>query len=161
MSTRTIMVQLADRETTLRALHVACLRARRERPAIPVTLVYLSRVQHLSWLGSPDALDLPNGASKQTAIECASVAMQYGVDVDLLPFQYHSLLGAIADAADYVDATAVFAHLPHSRLPGMDRLQASLLRRRLAEHGRELVLANGHGFAADTHGRHLYPGLST
>jgi hypothetical protein len=155
------MVQLADGETTLSALRSACLRALRERPSLSVTLLYLSRIQHLSWLGAPGDPDFPNGASKQTAIECASVATQYGVEVVLLPFQYHSLLGAIGDAADHVDATVVFANLPHSRLPGVDRLQVSLLRRQLAEHGRELVLANGHGFAADSHGRHLYPGLST
>jgi hypothetical protein len=153
MSPKTIMVQLAEREITVEAMHMACQRARKDHAV--VTLVHLSRVQRMEWLGALDTLDLPRGTTKQTALECASIAAQYGVELTLQPFQYYSLSGALVDAADYVDAAMVFASLPHSLLPLVYRIQASQLQRHLAEHGRDLVLANGNGSRPSTRSPHL------
>ncbi|MCC7209387.1 MAG: hypothetical protein IT323_18900 [Anaerolineae bacterium] len=137
MPQNTIMVQHSGSTENLDAFRRACRAAHRQN--LRVTLVVMQPVQHLSWLGADECpIDTP--LLRQVCDVYGTIARDFGVALDVLPFQYYSLHGAIADAADLIDAQEVIASLPPSPLPFVGEFRARALRKRLAEQGRTLSL---------------------
>jgi len=136
MKTKTIMVQSADRQWTLAALHFACALAR--NTGAEIAMVKMTPVQHLGWLGTDFG---NNNMLQQDHIDLRDfeeTAEDYGVPVSAHVFQYATLLEAIADAAAYVNAEIVFARIPDSRLAVRRKVQTWYLRHLLARADRQL-----------------------
>ncbi len=132
----TILVQMTNQSWTLQALHLACALARNNGARI--ILLRLMPVQHLSYLGTEFG-STPLSRQEYTAwLKYVATAEYYGVEMVRQSMQCWSELDAIADAADYVDAQVVFASIPRSRIPYMDRLQHWRLQRRLVKANRQL-----------------------
>jgi hypothetical protein len=131
-----IMVQTGEYRPTLEAVHLASAIARNQQATL--VLVEMIAVSQPAWLGT----ELGNiGRTERTRQEMESycaVAEEYGVPVTVQPFQYITLLGAITDAADYVDARLVFVVLPKVAIPLWHRFRVWLLRQRLESRGRQL-----------------------
>jgi hypothetical protein len=123
-----IMVQIADREWTLEALHSACLMAR--HTSAQIALVKMIPVQHASWLGTE--WGYMNFTSQEQAdfADYQSTIEDYGVEFTPVTFQYVTLVEAIAQAAAYVDAKIIFVKIPESRMPLWTRLQRWMLNRK-------------------------------
>ncbi|MBK8048258.1 MAG: universal stress protein [Anaerolineales bacterium] len=133
----TIMVQLADRLWTEEAVHAACQLARAS--GAEVTLLSMARVQQIGLLGTPLG-DRKFPREEQTnLLSYLQIIAQAGVPCTVKRFQYISIGGAIAEAAEWVDADVVFASLPHRILPLQRRLELANLRRALARQGRKLI----------------------
>lgn len=138
MASRKIMVQVSNYRTTLEMMHLACAMAGDLKAS--VVMVEMVAAQHPGWLGT----DFGNmSRTEQTRREIESyraTAEDYGIEIELQPFQYITLVDAIADAADYVDADIVFANISESTIPLWQRFQTWLLRTKLARCGRQLYL---------------------
>ncbi len=132
----TILVQMTNENWTLQALHRACALARNNGARI--SLVRLMQVQHLGFLGTEFGSEPLSQREYAAWLNYAAIAEDYGVEIVRQSMQCWSPLDAIADAADYVDAQVVFAHIPHSFIPYMDRLQRWRLQRRLGQAKRQL-----------------------
>ncbi len=132
----TILVQMTNKTWTLRALHLACALARSNGARI--VLLRLMQVQHLSYLGTEFGSTPLSQREFAAWHEYAATAGDYGVELVRLSMQCWSVLGAVADAADHVDAQVVFAHIPPSSIPFMGRLQRWSLLRRLSRANRQL-----------------------
>ena len=140
-----IMVQIADRAWTQAALQSACKLALSLQA--PIALVQMVPVQHPLFLGNqlgylavaPEDLRLLND------LEVAFANM--GIESSLHLFQYVTLTGGIADAADLVAASIVFATLPLSLIPWWRSLQLEVMRWRLAQRGRWLISEPARGLA--------------
>jgi hypothetical protein len=130
-----IMVQVADRNWTLSALHLACALARSMDAEI--ALVKMVPVQHISWLGTEFGYQNLTVGDHDELIAYQATAEDYGVPLHTEMFQYMTLPDAIADAAEYFGAQVVFATLPKSALPYWRRFQLWNLRRRLARQHRQ------------------------
>jgi hypothetical protein len=130
------MVQLAERTWTLQAMHLACAMARDEGAS--VVLLYLMKVDHILWLGTELGDLPPTDQDHQLLNECESVAELYGVTLSLEWMQCHTLVGALTQAADALDAQGVFAQLPQSKLAFLNPLQHWNLKRQLKAQRREL-----------------------
>ncbi len=137
----TILVQMTNETWTMQALHLACALARNNGARI--ALLRLMQVQHLGFLGTEFG-SAPLSQQEHAAwLNYAATAEDYGVEIVRQAMQCWSPLEAIADAADYVDAQVVFAHIPHSYIPYMDRWQRWQLQRRLEKAGRQLFTLEG------------------
>jgi hypothetical protein len=136
MNTLIIMVQIADHQWTLDALHRACLLARDMNAEI--ALMKMVPVQHLGWLGTEFGNINFTAKERSELHDYEATAEDYGVPYSTHVFQYATLLEAISEAADYVKAHIVFATLPQSVIPFWQRFQLWGLRNRLAHGGREL-----------------------
>ncbi len=132
----TILVQMADARWTEQALHLACAVTRSTHAG--VTLLRLIPVQHYSWLGTP--FGYPGLSSEESARiwKYKGVAEKYGAELTLEQMQSISLVGALCDAADLLDAQAVFASIPDSIIPFWRKYLVWELRRLLAQHQRTL-----------------------
>ncbi len=136
MPTNKIMVQTGEFRPTLEAVHLAAAMARDQQAML--VLVEMVAVSQPAWLGT-DLGDV--GRAEHTHQEMESyraVAEEYGVPVTVQPFQYVTLLGAIVDAADYVNARLVFVVLPKTTLPLWHRFRVWRLRQQLGSRGRQL-----------------------
>jgi hypothetical protein len=124
-----IMVQVSDRVWTMNALHSACQLARNFGARL--VLVQMIPVQHAQWLGS----DLGNANFTQqeraTLKDYEATIEDYGIDYGLLLFQYESVVEAITQAAEHVNAQIVFARIQESRIPFWSRFQKWALNRQL------------------------------
>jgi hypothetical protein len=138
----TIMVQIMDRQKTLEALHFAGALAHSRRGK--VTLVKMTAVRHLGWLGTELGYADVTDADLKTLSEYRAAAESYGVEVETHIFQYVTLPDALADAAGYVDAQVVFAELSPSAIPFLYRFHRWLLQRRLSQQDRQLYLLEHH-----------------
>ncbi len=132
------MVQLADRCTTLEAVHSACALSQGEQSK--VILVKLVPVPRLAWLGTELA-----GANFTTQealefMEYARVTSAYGIAFGVQLFQYVTWQDAIVQAAEYVGAQIVFAAVPMSRVGLWSRFQAWSLQRQLAKRDSQLYV---------------------
>ncbi len=135
---QTIMVQLTDHRQTLATLHFACAMALHTGSRI--VLVKMLPAEHPGWLGTDMGSWNLTAQDHDNMREYQATAEDYGVEVSGEIFQYLTLPEAIADAADYVDAQFVFAVVPGSVIPFWHRFQVWTLRKRLAQHGRQLFL---------------------
>ena len=134
---RTIMVQIADHAWTLDALHCACQMARRS--AAVIALVHLIPVQHTAWLGTELSYINLGAQDSRDLEDYESTILDYGLEYQIIRFQYVDLAGALADAADYCDAQIIFAKLPQSRIPAWRRFELWLLNRCLTSYQRQLL----------------------
>jgi hypothetical protein len=133
---KTIMVQMRDRQWTMRALHLACAMARdHHTEVVMVRFVY---AQHPSWLGTEMVDIIPCDQDQQDMCEYIATAEDYGVKLSIAPMHYTTLAGAIADAADAVAAEVVFANIPETHVPYWRKLQMWSLERQFAARQRQL-----------------------
>ena len=132
-----IMVQAANREWTMAALHCACLLAR--NMSARIKLVKMIPVQHPSWVGTEwGYLDFTK--QEQADFEEYQATLEdYGVEYTPVLFQYLTLAEGIAEAADYVDAQIVYATIPESIIPLWIRFQRWMLGRQLARQERQWI----------------------
>jgi hypothetical protein len=70
---------------------------------------------------------------------CEATVEDYGVPFSSHVFQYVTLVEALSEAADYVEAQIVFATVPNSIIPYWQEFQVRRLRHLLAHHGRQLL----------------------
>ncbi len=88
-------------------------------------------VQHTAWLGMDwgylnfSSKDIRNLEDYQATV------LDYGLDCELIRYQYTDFTAAVADVADALDAQIVFANVPASIIPAWRRLQLWWLNRRL------------------------------
>jgi nucleotide-binding universal stress UspA family protein len=132
----TILVQMANEAWTEQALHFACALARNNGARI--ILLRLMQVQHLGYLGTEFGSTPLSSHEYAVSLGYAATAEAYGVELIRHSMQCWSELDALADAADYVDAQVIFAYIPHSRIPCVDRLRRWGLQRRLGKAKRQL-----------------------
>ncbi len=126
---KTVIVQMADRAWTERALHIACAMARHDEAVI--ILLQMIPVQHYSWLGTSLGQEPLGRELSNDVWDYRSIARNYGMELCVEPLQWVSYIGAVVDAAEELDADVVFADLPHSAIPGWRKLQTWDLRRQL------------------------------
>lgn len=138
MNTATvIMVQIADGEWTMDALHRAC-RLGHTMPT-HIALVKMIPVQHTSWLGTELGNRNYTERDLRDLINYEATIEDYGIEFSSTIFQYSELDEAILQAADTLNASIVFATLPKSVIPYWRNLQLHHLRRRLWRNQRMLV----------------------
>ena len=133
-----IMVEVAAREWTQEALHSACNIARRSHAC--VALVQMVPVRHPLLLGTQIAYQSLSKAEIERLCSYEETLEDYGVEYSITLFQYATLVGAIVEAADLLNARVVFAELPKSALPFWRSIRLEGLRRSLAQQQRQLVL---------------------
>lgn len=124
---KTIMVQMADDQWTMEAMHLACALARNTQSQL--VLLYLVMADHPGLLGWGMA---PPTANEQGRIEVyAEVAEDYGVEFTMQPMQFISLADALIQAVEMLDACILFAYLAPGRIPWWRRFQLWNLKRQL------------------------------
>lgn len=129
----TIMVQVSDRQWTMRAMHLACAMARNNHANL--IMLNMQPVTSPMLLGTGLGVNLPTDHDLEDLNEYAMIAEDYGVTFTLQPMEYVSFNTALAQAADYLKASVVFAHMPEHTLPVWQRFQIWNLRRQLnAQH---------------------------
>lgn len=134
---KTILVQMADKDWTAQALHLACALARNQ--GMEVVLLRLMQVQHISYLGS-DFGDVPfTHVEHEQLREYNDTAEDYGVTLTLEQMQCIAPLEAVTEAAEALDAEMVFMRIPESRIPYLHQFQAWRMEQRIkAAGGRQL-----------------------
>ena len=133
-----IMVEVAAREWTQEALHSACNMARRSHAS--VALVQMVPVRHPLLLGTQIGYQSLSEAEIERLCSYEETLEDYGVEYSITLFQYATLVGAIVEAADLLNARVVFAALPKNSIPFWPSIRLEGLRRSLAQHQRQLVL---------------------
>jgi len=136
-----IMVQISNRAWTLAALHSACVLAR--KMSAKVALVEMIPVQHVSWLGTDLGYMNFTDAMRADFVEYQAVVEDYGIECTPVLFQYDSFADAVAQAAEYVGAKMVFAHIPDSRIPFWTKFQLWSLNRQLMSQHCTLIQETG------------------
>jgi len=136
------MVLMGERNWTLQALHLACAVARQQGTIIH--LVWMMPVQYTGWIGTP--LGNSSFSSQEYADFMAyrETAEDYGVELCLCQMQYHTLHEAIAEAAEHLDASLVFATLPHMTFNLWRKYLLRRLRRQLEIQGSQLYTLEPH-----------------
>ena len=135
---KTILVQMADRQWTEEALHLACAMARNTESN--VTLMRMIHAQHYSWLGTSLGYEMLSSDESDAIWAYKAVAQKYNVELRVQPMQWISYVGAIVDASDQLDAEVVFANVPQRALPLWRRFEIWDLRRQLEQRQRTLYL---------------------
>jgi hypothetical protein len=131
-----LMIEIADRDWTLKAMHDVGELAR--KTSATVALVKMIPVQHIAWLGTECGNLNLTEAEMEALLEFEATLQDYGVEHTTLLFQYASRVEATAEAADLVNAQVVFARVLDSHVPFSAAFQRRSLARKLAQHGREL-----------------------
>jgi hypothetical protein len=103
-----------------------------------ITLIRMISVPHIQWLGTDMAYCAPTAEEQRNIQSYAAIASEYGVTLTVNDLPYSTLMDAIADTAEYLDADVVFASIPRSTASYWHRFQVWNLRRRLASQGRQL-----------------------
>jgi hypothetical protein len=132
----TILIQLSDYSWTVQALHLACSMARSQRET--VTLLRLMQVRHISYLGSEFGRTPITDQEMGELLSYQDTAEDYGVEIELEQMQCLNPIDAIAEAANVLSATAVFARVPPSLIPIWHDLVEARLQYRLWRAGRSL-----------------------
>jgi hypothetical protein len=130
-----IMVQMANSQWTLSALHLAFALSR--RTCVEVALVKFVSVTHAQWLGTPLGKKELTASERDAITAYQATAEDYGVPFVLYTMQYVTLLDAIVQAAEQVDAQAVFANLEPGLIPLWHRFQLWRLRQSLQHNNRQ------------------------
>ncbi len=138
MNTNTmIMVQIADQKWTMDALHRAC-RLGRTMPS-HIALVKMIPVQYPGWLGTELGNRNFTEQDQREIINCEATLQDYHIEFSLTVFQYLEIDEAILQAANMLNASIVFATLPHSFIPFWRNLRLEVLRRRLGRNQHRLI----------------------
>jgi hypothetical protein len=136
---KTFLVQMADRAWTEAALHVACAMAHSSNGSEgTVVLLRMIQMQHYSWLGTDFGWESFSPEESSAIWSYKAIAEKYGVELCVEPMQWLDYVDALVQAADDLDADAVFAHVPASKLPLWRRCQTWDLRRQLQHRQRAL-----------------------
>lgn len=125
----TIMVQLSDEQWTLEAMHLASALAR--NVSGEVVLLYLALAPNPGLLGW--GITPPTFAEERQINSYAAVAEDYGVAFRVQPIQYVSLVDALIQAAQQLNATVLFAHITSSTIPLWRRFQLWSLKHQLGD----------------------------
>jgi hypothetical protein len=131
-----ILVQMAEENWTMQALHLACALARNSNSK--VVLLQLMQVKNPSLLGASFDGHSPSEREYADLEEYAATAEDYGVELELQPMQCISMLDAVVDAAEQLNTVVVFAHVLPSRIPYWRRFQVWNLERRLRNQRQQL-----------------------
>jgi sugar phosphate isomerase/epimerase len=134
----TLLVQMADEQWTMSALHLACALARSVDGK--VVLLRLMQVRHPSYLGTEFGDKSPDEREYQNLKEYAATAEDYGLQLVVQPMQCATSLDAVVDAAEQLDAFVVFAHVPETRFAYWRRFQIWNMERRLHSQHRQLFM---------------------
>ena len=126
---KTILVQMSNRHWTMPALHLACALARNTNAN--VVLLQLMPVRHAAYLGTAFGLTTPTTQEYRDIDEYRATAEDYGVDMIIQPMQCLDTWDALIQAAQSLEADAVFADIPESWMPFWQKFQTWWLRRRL------------------------------
>ncbi|MCI0710945.1 MAG: hypothetical protein L0154_12365 [Chloroflexi bacterium] len=108
----TIIVQISDHQWTMEATHLACALARRIDGNIVLLRCVLANNPGLLGWGVP----LLTNSEYQNIKEYTAVAEDYGVEYTVQPMQFISLMDALAQATQQLDARVLFAHIPRTRI---------------------------------------------
>lgn len=125
-----------DKQWTAKAVQMACGLAKNTQAEI--VLVKMIPVDHLSWLNSEAGYAHLQEDDFTEAAYFGRICTEDGVAVSFLPFQYYTLADAIVDAADYLNAHAVFATLPPSLVKPWHSFQLWSLEHHLNARSRHL-----------------------
>jgi hypothetical protein len=131
----TILVQMADHPWTLSALHLAFAMSR--RTDAEVALVKFVSVTHAQWLGTSLGDKQLTTSERDALAAYQATAEDYGIPLVLHTMQYVTLLDAIVQAAEQVDAQAVFANLEPGIIPLWHRFQLWRLQQILQHNKRQ------------------------
>ncbi len=124
-----IIVQLENGAWTTRAMHLACSIA--HQTGSEIVLLQLVEVTNIGTLGAGFD-DIPGSAeSYSLARECEQIAAQYHVPVALERMEYATRFDALAQAAEALEASALFAPMAQSRFSAVNRLNLWNLTRKL------------------------------
>lgn len=126
---KTIMVQMADKQWTMEAMHLASAVARNTDARIVLLRLALANNPGLLGWG----MMAPTAEERRQMEEYASIAEDYGVEFDVQPMQFVTLVDALAQAARQRQAAALFAHIPHSSIPYWRRFRLWSLKRQLGD----------------------------
>lgn len=124
------MIQMRDRAWTLQALHLACGEARNGDTKL--VLLRFVPVTYLRWTGKGENMELSR-EERDDLDEYCQTAEDYGVDLDFYQRQVHTLDSAIPETAEMIEASVVFANLPHSKIRPWRAFQMHQLEHRLKE----------------------------
>jgi hypothetical protein len=131
-----ILIQMAERQWTLHALHLACAVSRNQGDAI--VLLRLINVDHLSYLGANFG-DYPLNATEINDLnEYLATAEDYGVQLTMQPMQCTDPVEAMAQAAQFLRAGIIFAYIPPQPWRWLAQVKEWLLQRRFAQGGGQL-----------------------
>ena len=115
MKTYTVLVVPGDCRWTLKALNLACAMARSHDGQ--VILLKMAAAGHPALLGSPEGLRYVTDSDRQALAELKTTAEEYNVPAQVTLFAYANYAHALVSAVEQLDARALFATLPPSRLP--------------------------------------------
>jgi hypothetical protein len=135
---KTILVQLSDHQWTTPVVHLACALARTMNAKI--TLLYLTPVAHSSYLGTPFGYTPPTQQQYADIDDYAATAEDYGIEISLQVMECTTPLEAVPDAVEQLQADAVFAYVPESRIPYWQKFQKWLLQRRVTKSHRQIFM---------------------
>jgi len=125
-----IIVQMSAPQWTEQALHLACAMARTTHSE--VILLRMMETQHLSWLGTSYGVQTFSPEESARLWDYKAIAERYGVEFSIQPMQCVTYIDALVEARELMNAEAVFAALPKSRIPLWRKFQGWLLKRQLA-----------------------------
>lgn len=125
----TIVVQMSDRQWTMKAMHLACAMAR--NTGANLVLLHLRTIKNPGLLGSGIGLDIPTDCEYQDLEEYTMIAEDYGVTLTVQPMAYESQVDALVQSVEYLHASALFAQLADNAFSLWHRVQRWNLRRQL------------------------------
>jgi hypothetical protein len=130
-----ILVQLADRQWTLDATHLACQIAR--VTGAEIVFIKMVSVQHIGWLGTELGYVDFTEEDYNNLQDYAATAEDYSVPCAIQRFQYITFVEGISQAAEYFGARLIFA-TPVNVIKIIRRIQNWQLRRILNQQNRQL-----------------------
>lgn len=104
----TIVVQMSDRQWTMKAMHLACAMARNTQSSL--VLLHLRPVKNPGLLGSGIGLDVLSDREYDDLEEYGMIAEDYTVRLTVQPMTYESWVDALVQTAEYLNASVMFAH---------------------------------------------------
>ncbi len=146
-----VVCTVGDARWTMRAVHLASAMARSTHT--PLVLLRMIPALNPGLLGTAAGIHAPARAEADALLEYAAVAEDYGAEVIVQPVQYVSLAEMIVQAAEALDAVAVFAQLPQQPLPLTAlwrRFQTWHMRRQLEGQQRQFFTLETVGSAEDS-----------
>ncbi len=133
-----ILIQLADRQWTLEATHLACQVARLR--GAEIIFIKMVAVQNIGWLGTELGYRDFSDEDYDNMEDYAATAEDYGVLCSVHRYQYITFPEGMSNVADHYRTQLVFAK-PIHKIKIIRQIQFWLLRRALVRHDQQL--ANG------------------
>jgi len=131
-----ILVQLADRQWTLEATHLACQVAR--LCGSEIVFIKMVPVQHIGWLGTDLGYREFTEEDYNNLEDYAATAEDYSVPCSVHRYQYITFPEGLSSVAEYYRTPLVFAKPVHKVEP-IRQFQSWLLRRILSRQDRYLA----------------------